>query len=598
MPTTTIQIGIDLGTTNSSVAVVQNSEARIIKNAFGEESTPSVVYADKRGHLVVGSKAKRMMTGSNGKPENMKAEVKRLMGTAETIEFPNLHKALLPEEISAEILTTLRGDVQRKHPEMHLDASVITVPAYFSTVQSEATKRAGVLAGFKQVVLLQEPIAAAIAYGFSNQQNENWLVYDLGGGTFDVALVASRDGSLTVLAHAGDNFLGGKDFDAAIIQNHIVPSLKSNGISLDPVVNPNIFRYLKGIAEFAKMELTVYETATIDIDIQDEQVSIQHSLEISREELLQSCRHLLQRTVNLCNETISDAKVDRSTVQRIVLVGGPTQMLILREFLQDTLQANIDGSLDPLTVVAKGAAMFANQTAATVQQNLNNEQVDANSQFEVNFDPVTSDDEQIVTGKIVSCPDSVQPYSIQFVAEDDSFSSGEVLIKNRKFIQTLPTGVKGTRYWTYVKDAGGELIPSSPDMIQISRGVSILGAPLPYSIGISVISLSSDDGYTSASETMEFFFLKNSTLPLKKTKRFHTIADLRAGSADNALPVCIYEGESPITSRNTLVCHLAITGKSLAKDLKRSSPVDITVEINESRELAVTAYLPESDHYS
>ena len=132
---------------------------------------------------------------------------------------------MLPEEISAEILKTLKSDVQRKHPDMSLDAAVITVPAYFSTVQSEATKRAGALAGFKQIVLLQEPIAAAIAYGFLNQKNENWLVYDFGGGTFDVALVASRDGSLTVLAHAGDNFLGGKDFDAAIIQNLILPSL-------------------------------------------------------------------------------------------------------------------------------------------------------------------------------------------------------------------------------------------------------------------------------------------------------------------------------------------------------------------------------------
>lgn len=590
----TIEIGIDLGTTNSSVAVIQNNETQILKNALGEESTPSVVYADRNGNIVIGSKAKRVMNNSKENLQNSKAEVKRLMGTGESISFPNLKKSLLPEEVSAEILKALRGDVQRKHPEMVLDAAVITVPAYFSTVQSEATKRAGNLAGFKQVVLLQEPIAAAIAYGFLNQKNENWLVYDLGGGTFDVALVALRDGSLTVLAHAGDNFLGGKDFDAAIIQNLIQPSLAAEGILLDPVIHSQVFSYLKDLAETAKIELTISERTTIDIDIQTDQIQIQHSIEISRLDLLESCRDFLGKTADLCKKTIADSKVEPSTVQKIVLVGGPTQMPILREFLRDTLQIKVDGSLDPLTVVAKGAAMFGNQTAVSVQANKAGQQ-NAGCQLEVNYNPVTSDDEQTITGKIAACQESSQPYSIQFAGSDDSFSSQEILIKNGKFILTLPTGSKGTQYWIYIKDSSGKLIDSSPDSIHIARGVSIMGAPLPYSIGVSILSLSALQGYADASETMEFFFSKNSILPLKEKKRFHTVADLKAGSSDNGLPICIYEGESLITNRNTLVCHLAITGKSIAKDLKRGSPVDITIQINESRELSVTAYLPESD---
>lgn len=350
----TIAIGIDLGTTNSSVAVIQQNKVHILKNTLGEESTPSVVYADRNGNIVVGSKAKRVMNNSKENLQNSKAEIKRLMGTAETVLFPNLNKELLPEEISAEILKALRGDVQRKHPDMPLDAAVITVPAYFSTVQSEATKRAGTLAGFKQIVLLQEPIAAAIAYGFLNQQNENWLVYDLGGGTFDVALVASRDGSLSVLAHAGDNFLGGKDIDAAIIQQLILPSLSAKGIMLNPIDQSPIFSYLKELAESAKIELTASDKTTIEIDTQINQIQVQHSIEISREDLTESCRHLLNKTVDLCKKTISDAKVDQTTVQKIVLVGGPTQMPILQAFLKNTLQMEVDGCLDPLTVVAKG----------------------------------------------------------------------------------------------------------------------------------------------------------------------------------------------------------------------------------------------------
>ena len=595
MVLSTISIGIDLGTTNSSVAVIQQDEVQIIKNALGEESTPSVLYADRNRNLVVGTKAKRKMNNSKESLQNCKAEIKRLMGTEETVFFPNLQNNLLPEEISAEILKTLKSDVHRKYPEINLEAAVITVPAYFSTVQSEATKRAGALAGFKQIALLQEPIAAAIAYGFLNQENENWLVYDLGGGTFDVALVALRDGLLTVLAHAGDNFLGGKDFDTAIMQNLILPFLSSKGVSLNPSIHPEVFSYLKELAETAKIELTISEKTTIEIDIQKDQIHIQDSIEISRHDLLESCKHLFDKTVELCKKTIEDAKVDLSTVQKIVFVGGPTQMPVLREFLKDSLQIKVDGSLDPLTVVAKGAAMFGNQTTVSIQDSSNNKQQSAACQLEVNYNPVTSDDEQMITGRISEFLENCLPHSIQFAGSDNSFTSEEVLIKNGKFILTLPTGEKGTRYWIYVKDSDGRLIASSPESIHIARGISIMGAPLPYSIGVSVISLSSHQGYADASETVEFFFSKNSTLPLKETKRFHTIADVKAGSSENGLPICVYEGESLITNRNTLVCHLAITGKSIAKDLKRGSPVDITIQINESRELSVTAYLPESD---
>ncbi len=594
MKSNVIEIGIDLGTTNSSVSVIQQNEALILKNALGEESTPSVIYADRNGNIIVGSKAKRIINNSKEHQQNSKAEIKRLMGTSETIIFPNLNKKMLPEEISAEILKTLKGDVQRKHPHISLDAVVITVPAYFSTVQSEATKRAGTLAGFKQIVLLQEPIAAAIAYGFLNQKNENWLVYDLGGGTFDVALVAFRDGSLTVLAHAGDNFLGGKDIDSAIIQNLILPALSAEGIVLDPATNPSVFSYLKELAESAKIELTVSDKTTIEIDTQIDHTQIQHSIEITRNDLLGSCRHLFAKTVDLCRKTISDAKVNASSIQKIVLVGGPTQMPILREFLHDSLHIRVEGCLDPLTVVAKGAAMFGNQTAAN-EQSRNTNPLNVSCSLEVNYNPVTSEDEQTITGRVLVCTGTSQPHSIQFACSDDLFTSGEILIKNGKFILTLPTGKKGTQYWVYVKDSNSQLISSSPDSIHINRGVTIMGAPLPYSIGVSVISLSCNKGYADATETIEPFFSKNSILPLKKQKRFHTVMDLKAGSSENCLPICVYEGESLIPNRNTLVCHLAIIGQSITKDLKKGSAVDITIQINQSRELTVTANLPEFD---
>jgi molecular chaperone DnaK len=190
-----INIGIDLGTTNSEVAASINNGIDIIKNAQQDEYTPSVFGIDKAGNKVVGRKAYDKLFKSSSQEEfvNNKAEVKRLMGTAETIRFERLDSSLSPEEVSAEILKSLKEDVTRKYPDFSTIAAVITIPAYFSSLQAEATKRAGEIAGFRHVVLLQEPIAAAMAYGFDNSDDQNWLVYDLGGGTFDVALISSKD---------------------------------------------------------------------------------------------------------------------------------------------------------------------------------------------------------------------------------------------------------------------------------------------------------------------------------------------------------------------------------------------------------------------
>ena len=208
----TIQVGIDLGTTNSSVSINNNGNIEIIKKPGGVEYTQSVFGFNRDKNKVVGQRAYESFykDASEEERKNYKTEVKRLMGTSEKFHFERANVEMGPEEISAEILKSLKEDILIKYPDFSTVAAVITVPAAFSVLQSEATKRAGNLAGFKHVVLLQEPIAAAIAYGFTNIKNENWLIYDFGGGTFDVALIASKDRALSVLGHNGDNFLGGK----------------------------------------------------------------------------------------------------------------------------------------------------------------------------------------------------------------------------------------------------------------------------------------------------------------------------------------------------------------------------------------------------
>jgi len=243
------------------------------KAGAGEpEYTPSVFGIDRSDNKVVGQKAyeKLFTRASEEEFVNNKAEVKRLMGTADTIRFERLDSSLTPEEVSAEILKSLKENVTRKYPDFSTIAAVITIPAYFSALQAEATKRAGQIAGFKHVVLLQEPLAAAMAYGFDNSENQNWLVYDLGGGTFDVALISSKDGILTVLENGGDNFLGGKEFDLKIVDEIIKPALldkfKLKGFDRSSDKYRSIFARLKSIAEKAKIELSQYDKVILEVE--------------------------------------------------------------------------------------------------------------------------------------------------------------------------------------------------------------------------------------------------------------------------------------------------------------------------------------------
>ncbi len=595
----TYEIGIDLGTTNSSIAIVRNGEVEIIKNTNGEEATPSIIYADKNGKLVVGAKAKKKAHEDVDleAAKNWKAEVKRLMGTNEAVTLPNYGAPLTPEQISSEILKSLLADVSRRYPEMSLSSAVITVPAHFSTLQSEATKRAGQLSGINNVILLQEPIAAAVAYGFTTNTDDNWLVYDLGGGTFDVALVASRGGSLTVLAHGGDNFLGGKDIDAAIVDNFIIRELKSKGHNFPFTTDQNLNKKLRIFAEQGKIDLSTSESTTIDIEINLNNATINESLNFSRADLLEACLSILKRTANICFETMKESHVDTKSVSKIVLVGGPTQMPILRSYLEKELKVKVDGSQDPLTVVAKGAALFAQQNPLANQaSSIKNQKNGSAYQLEINFSPVTSEDQQTITGRIQPPPQNPKAaHTICFQAEDKSYISGDILLKNDKFIVQLPTPKKSTQFWIYIKDDSGNLLDGNPDSLTVSKGVSISGAPLPHTIGVSILTLSASKGFAEEDELMDVFFQKNSILPVSSTKRYFTVSDLKASESENALPVRVYEGESPTPNRNSLVCDLAITGKMVHANLKKGSPVDITIAIDESRQLTVKAYLPEVD---
>jgi len=598
----TISIGIDLGTTNSSVAVNNNGMIEIVKKPGGLEYTPSVFGFDKARNKVVGQRAYESLysDASEAGVKNFKPEVKRIIGTPEKFYFERAGIEMSAEEISSEILKCLVHDILRKYPKFDTTTAVITIPAAFSVLQCEATKRAGNLAGFKHVVLLQEPIAAAISYGFATATNENWLVYDLGGGTFDVALISSKDGVLTVLGHNGDNFIGGKNLDWEIVDKVLTPKIAEamnfENFRRDNEAHRSKFARLKFLAERAKMELSQYETTTIEVDdIGDDDVGnpISLSVEITRQEFERLMDPLMNRTIDLCKRTLKESGVTRSAVSKIILVGGPTQIPYVWQRLDTELSIPTDSSVDPLTVVARGACIFAMGQKVPDETSRNRALLAGTHALSLNYEALTAETEQTVTG-IVGGLEGGQHY-LKIQSDSGTYSGPNVPLKNGKFFTSVTLEPnKSNLFWIYVFDAKDNQITVDPDSFTIAHGLSIAGAPLPHSIGVAVSKKGFQDRLGSK-DVFERFIEKGAVLPAKKTEKYKTVRALKKAQNDNPLWIRVSEGESDIPDRNAFVCELGIKGSDLPRDLPEGTDVELTIEINEIRELSVTAYIPSID---
>jgi molecular chaperone DnaK len=590
-----ILIGIDLGTANSKIAVNIGGKIEIIKKPGGVEYTPSVFGFDKNGNKVVGQKAYDHLFKFNekGDADNFYAETKRVMGTDKWFDFTRTKVKMTPEEIAAEILKSLKEDLLRKYADFDCTAAVITVPAAFSVLQSEATKRAGQLAGFKYVVLLQEPIAAAVAYGFMNTKNENWLIYDFGGGTFDLALISCNDGVLSVLGHGGEEYLGGKDIDWDIVKNVIVPKLQEKYNYSDfNRSNPkyeHVFARLKFFAETTKMELSQYAKTTIEVEEigKDEAGNdVELSIPFTRVELNKLITSRIDRTIELTQNTIKKAGFKNSTIKKVILVGGTTIIPYIRERLEDSLGIKVDSSVDPLTVVAQGACIFA------ISQKLPKELVEEATKpakkgvlnISLNYITLTSDTEESVTG-IISGLNDKENYFIQIQSDSGTFTGQKVKVNKGKFFYTVKLQKnKENLYWVYLFDSGSNPVKISQDSFSITHGLSVSGAPLPHSIKVVVAE--------QTKNVCEPIFEKGDTLPLKKKLiDYKTSRKLRKGE-DNSLDIELVEGESDTPDRNSFLCKTGINGKELPHDLPAGTPIELTVEMNESRELSVIAYIP------
>ena len=354
-------IGIDLGTTNSCVAVIEGGEPVVIPNAEGSRTTPSVVAFAKNGERLVGQVAKRQAVSN---PDHTIASIKRQMGTSHKVTINS--KEYTPQEISAMILTKLKKDAEAYLGETVTQA-VITVPAYFTDSQRQATKDAGKIAGLDVKRIINEPTAAALSYGVDKENDQKVMVYDLGGGTFDVSIIEMGDGVQEVLATAGNNRLGGDDFDQKII-DWLIQSFKSDtGIDLSG--DKTAMQRLKDEAEKAKIELSGITTAQINIPFITADATGPKHLDytLTRAKFNELTSDLVEKTMGPVRQALSDSGLKIGEIDKVLMVGGSSRIPAVQEAVKSLIGKEPFKGINPDECVAIGAAIQAGVLGGDVQ---------------------------------------------------------------------------------------------------------------------------------------------------------------------------------------------------------------------------------------
>jgi molecular chaperone DnaK len=593
MARTTISYGIDLGTTNSEVALFTGRDIQIIRDDENFEYTPSAVWIDPRRGIDVGRRAKETFEHD---PDNAKIEFKRQMGKADLIEFKATGRRMSPEELSAEVLKKLKANVKQSPLAEDITAAVITVPADFNAAQIEATNRAARLAGIEISPLLQEPVAAAMAYGFQNDdENERvrWLVYDFGGGTFDAALMNKREGLIRVENHGGDKYLGGKDIDYSIVNELFVPSLvKSRALTNFSRNNKKwalAFARLKIKAEEAKIALSTKQTAFVDIRnlcMDDRGEPIDFEFELTRAQLEPLLDPLIAKSINICRAVLTEKRLSPADIEKIILVGGPTKIPYLRERLADAargLGIALESGIDPFTVVARGAAVFAGTQpmAPTGPVQI------GEYQARLDYKAIGPDAEPLVSGQVISAKsEDLSAFTIEFVNREarPPWRSGKLgLSPDGRFMATL-WAEKGRQ-----NDFQIELVDATGTIQKITP------ASFPYTVGGGGISnqvLIHEIGIGLVDNTIHSFFAKGKPLPARHREVFVTTVEVRRGSPTDALKFAVMNGNQKRADRNEEVGTFIIKGTEFKRDLPAGSEVEVTIEATESRTYLTRVYVP------
>lgn len=587
-----INFGIDLGTTNSLIAKFEKGSVEVFKNPTGfKESLPSVV-GFRNNRILVGEQARAFVERD---PKNVVSRFKRKMGTTETFKIKSLDTSKSPVELSAFVLKELKTFI---HSGEKPEAVVLTIPASFDTVQSNATKEAGYAAGFKQVILLQEPIAASLAYANKEKntdlKNSQWIVYDLGGGTFDVALVRIVEGELRVVDHEGDNYLGGSDFDELIVEHLIVPELSRTGTFGDLLSEMKsekgkynrLWHILIHKAEEAKVTLSTKTSADIDFDVEDDEgKTVNCVMEITRSDFESLIKGAVDNTADMLKKILTRNSLRGEDLAFVLMVGGSTYVPYIRMRIEELLGVKVNTAIDPTNAIAIGAAYFAATKEISFEQP--KKTIPATSKglvVKASYNKTSQEAEELFSAKVVEGDTEGLFYRI--TREDGGFDSGLIELKQR-VVEDLPLQPGAYNLFTLkIYNASNDEIPCGMETIQIAHGkYSVAGQMLPEDLSLIKDDLSLQD------TRLERIFARNSILPLLAKKTVEVGKTIVHGSNDE-LRIIVVEGAADNhSSTNKPIGVLLISGKQVSRDVLKGTEIDLTFEMSESRDITVSAYV-------
>lgn len=604
-----IDYGIDLGTTNSAICRMEKGEPVIIKSDTLKDTLPSCVSINKKGSIKCGDGAYNTMKSDKRRAtktweagaSNTFIEFKRTMATDTKYHCSNANKDFSSEELSAEVLKTLKSFVA----DESFSSVVVTVPAKFTVNQKTATMEAAKMAGFTKCELLQEPIAASMAYGLTaDDKNGIWMVFDFGGGTFDAALLKVEDGIMQVFDTEGDNYFGGKNLDYAIVDEIIIPYLQKNysidGI-LDDEEKKQVLRdAMKTYAEDVKNQLSFKDKEDIisnlgDLGEDEDGEEIELDLTVKQSEAFNVMRPYFQKAVDYCNELLERNNLKGSQVSKLILVGGPTHCPLIRQMLKEQVTPNVDSSIDPMTAVAVGAALYA----STIDADVSKEDVPVETiRLDIEYESTTVETSEWIS--IMLPKDSKLPeVQVEMTRSDGAWSSGKVNVNTTgdaieiKLVESKPNS-----FSIVVYDDKGDRLPCFPNEITIIQGTKVGSAPLPYNIGIAVWSDIKKKGVFKMAKGLE----KNKPVPaVGVVNDLRTTSKLRPGVESDTLKIPVYqvddfsEAEGRSVALYEYVSDVSFTGDDVETLIPDNSPVDVTLKVDSSEQMTVEVHFLSSD---
>lgn len=591
-----INFGIDLGTTNSAIAKFIKGEVSLFNNPtdYGRNTLPSVV-GFKKDKIFVGSKAKELLEKD---PKSVVGTFKRKMGTSESFKIKSINESKTPIELSAIVLKELKTFLP---PSENIDAIVVTIPASFDMVQSNATKEAGVQAGFKQVVLLQEPIAASLAYANMKKEKEmkdgQWLVYDLGGGTFDAALVRIKDGDMRVLDHEGDNFLGGADFDNLIVEKMLIPKINAK-YSFDNLLdemksasgkfNAKYYVLLRR-AEEAKILLSAKSSAEIVVDgvTDDNGDEVDEEITITRSEFNELIKEYIDNSIDMVKKILTRNSLKPNELQFTLMVGGSSYIPYVRQRVEEILQIPINCEIDPTTAVAVGAAYYAATKPKQLDQS-DKAKKEVRISIRAAYQKTSKEKEELFSARVTGKVDGL---SYRLTRDDGGFDTGLKKLTER-INEDLPLVENAYNFFKLtVYDADNNVIETDIEPIGINSGFGISGQPLPEDICVEI-----DDDDHEGETKLYLVFQKNTVLPTKRTVTRVLNKSLIKGNDDDVIRINVLEGPHyALPEANKSVGFIQVSGKNLKRDVSKGSDIELSFSVSESRDLTVSAYFNMAD---